>query len=269
MIFYVDIDFSKKTVIITNCEENDIKYEPLGSGYFAVTSKDCTFCADSILLADFADRKTASNLCDLCAGCGIVSLLWSADGSRRKTLAVEIQESAADLINKAVLYNKLSNITIVNDDLKNLDKEYNGKFDLVACNPPYKKEGTGAKSTNAASLTARHEVSCRLEDIIKTGARLLNNGGRFSLCHRPERICDIMSLMREYKLEPKRMRLVAMRASKEPWLVLIEGKKSAKPGLIVEPLLIAEDKNGNYTEEMSSIYNKFNFAADSRQQNGD
>lgn len=194
--------------------------------------------------------------------------MWGADGSRRETYAVEIQENAAELIKKAAAYNKLTNIKIVNDDLKNLSKEYNGRFDLVACNPPYKKDGTGAKSTDKAALAARHEVFCSLEDIVKTAARLLNNGGTFSLCHRPERLCDIMTLMRDCKLEPKRMRFVEKRVTSKPWLVLIEGKKCAKPGLIVEPTLIAEDANGNYTEEMTSIYNKFNFAADMRQQNG-
>lgn len=256
-------------MIPTICDENDIKYEPLGSGYFAATSKDCTFCADSILLADFADRKSASSLLDLCAGCGIVSLLWSADGSRRDTYAVEIQQNAAELIRKSATRNRLSNIKVINDDLKNLDNEYNGKFDLVACNPPYKKNGTGSKSANKAALAARHEIFCSLEDIIKTAARLLNNGGTFSLCHRPERLCDIMTLMREYNLEPKRLRFAQQRVTSMPWLVLIEGKKSAKPGLIAEPALIAEAETGNYTEEMYSIYNKFDFAADLRQQNGD
>lgn len=239
------------------------KLEPLGGGYYAITSKNHTFSADAILLADFAAPRGAKKLCDLCAGCGIVSLIWSADVSSRIGAglfidAVEIQSEAADMIKRAAEYNNLPCLRGVEADLRTLGASFNGNYDLVACNPPYKKAGTGAQSRDSAALAARHETLCSLEDVVSAGARLLKNGGRFCLCHRPERLCDLVSLMRTCGVEPKRLRHVQQRVSTRPWLVLIEGKKGGRPGLLVEPALIVEGADGGYSNEMSEIYNKLN-----------
>lgn len=236
--------------------ENE-KSEPLGNGIFALTSEHHKFGADAVLLADFAAPKGTSRLCDLCAGCGIVSLLWSRNGDYNID-AVEIQNEAAELARRAAEYNKLTNINVIETDLRKLDASYNGIYDLVACNPPYKKAGTGKISVGDAAAAARHETLCTLEDIVKAGARILKGGGRFCVCHRPERLVDLITLMRLYKLEPKRIKFVQQRFSSRPWLVLAEGKKSAKPGLITEPTLIVGDASGNYTEEMKKIYRYYN-----------
>jgi tRNA1Val (adenine37-N6)-methyltransferase len=234
------------------------KLEPLGGGYYAVTSKSHTFGADAILLADFAEPRSAKRLCDLCAGCGIVSLLWSADGVSRRIDAIEIQSEAVRLIKSAALKNSLAGITAIEADLRTLDASFSGAFDLVACNPPYKKSGTGAMSIDRADRAARHETLCTLEDVVSAGFRLLRGGGRLCLCHRPERLADLITLMCAYKVEPKRLRFVQQRADTKPWLVLVEGKKCSKPGILAEPAFIVEDKNGGYSREMSEIYNKFN-----------
>lgn len=244
---------------LTNDISEKIKREPLGSGYFVMTTNDFKFSLDSLLLADFCKLKNEKKICDLCSGCGIVSMLFSADGSRRETLAIEIQQEACELINKTVELNHLENIKIINQDLKLLDKSLNNQFDLVACNPPYKQNGTGKKSTSQPSLIARHEEFCTLDDVISVSSKLLKQKGRLILCHRPERLCDIITTMRQYKIEPKRLRFVQQRKDTKPWLILIEGKKDSKNGLLVEPTLIIEEDNNNYSAEMSIIYNKFNF----------
>lgn len=233
------------------------KLEPLGGGYFAVVSKEHTFGADALLLADFAAVRGARTLCDLCAGCGIVSLIWCAGGADGAIDAVEIQNSAVELIKAAAKYNKFTNIRAVEADLRTLDKSFYGRYDLVACNPPYKKSGSGAQSSGAAARAARHETLCTLEDVITVSSRLLKNGGRFCMCQRPERLTDILVLMRQNKVEPKRLRFVQQKTLSKPWLVLVEGKKGGKPGLIAESALIVENDSGGYSPEMSRIYNKF------------
>lgn len=73
------------------------------------------------------------------------------------------------------------------------------------------------------------------------------------ICQRPERIADIFSSMRKYRIEPKRMRLVQKNTNTAPWLVLIEGKKHQKPFLQVEAPLITRT-DGEFSEEMNKIY---------------
>ena len=84
----------------------------------------------------------------------------------------------------------------------------------------------------------------------------MQTSGRLCMCHRPERLAELMDLMREYKLEPKRLRLVCQRQGEEPWLVHIEGKKCAKTGLRISPTLYVEE-NGGFSPEMIKIYGAY------------
>ena len=139
--------------------------------------------------------------------------------------------------------------------------ELKGKIDfgchtLVTCNPPYKAPNGGLKNPDGVKAAARHEVDCTLRDIISVSAKLLQTSGRLCICHRPERLAELMDLMREYKLEPKRLRLVVQRQGEEPWLVLIEGKKCANTGLRISPTLYVEEKGG-FSPEMIRIYGAY------------
>ena len=76
------------------------------------------------------------------------------------------------------------------------------------------------------------------------------------MVHRPERLVDILSLMRENKIEPKILRFVFSKKDSEPKLILIKGIKNAKPFLKIENNLYIYNEKGNYTEEILKIYNK-------------
>lgn len=91
--------------------------------------------------------------------------------------------------------------------------------------------------------------------MVAAAARLLKFGGRFCLCQRPERLCDVLTLLRQQGLEPKRVRFVQQRPGSAPWLFLCEGKKGAKPFLQVEAPLLIEGEDG-FSEELLKIYGK-------------
>lgn len=117
-------------------------------------------------------------------------------------------------------------------------REGEGSFDLCACNPPYFT--AGFQSSNAARATARHETDCTLEDVCACGFRLLKDGGRLALCHRPERLAEVLAVLRAHRLEPKRLAFVKNKAESAPWLFLVEAQKNRKTGLKIEPdILIA------------------------------
>jgi tRNA1Val (adenine37-N6)-methyltransferase len=63
-----------------------------------------------------------------------------------------------------------------------------------------------------------------------------------------------MVLMHEYKVEPKRMRLVYPYADKEPNMVLIEGARGGKSRITVEKPLVIYEAPGKYTPEIYDIY---------------
>ncbi len=238
-----------------------MKAEPIGNGYSVLVDSVHTFGTDAILLADFAAPKKTDTAVDLCTGCGIIPMLWAKNQSVNKAYGVEIQPAAVELFSKTITDNKVEDsIFATHADLKELKGKLPfGEFDLVTCNPPYKAPGAGIKNTDPAVIIARHEVACTLEDVIASASKLLRFSGRLCLCHRPERIADIICLMRQYKIEPKRLRLVAKQAGKEAWLVLVEGRLGGKSGMRTEPTLYVEDGD-DFSKEMKKIYGTYKYS---------
>ena len=118
----------------------------------------------------------------------------------------------------------------------------------------YMTEHHGITNENEPKAIARHELLCSLEDVIREASKLLKPGGNFFMVHRPFRLADILVLLRQYHLEPKRMRLVYPFVDKEPNMVLIEANRGGRPRMTVEKPLIVYKKPGVYTEEIYDIY---------------
>lgn len=231
--------------------------EPLGNGIKIYVTDSYRFSTDTILLADFSRPDGAKKCVELGTGCGTIPLLWCRENRRLQIDAVEIQQNACELAKKSVELNGLGdNIRIINADLKNLKGILPfGCYDVVVCNPPYKIGGGGIRNPESAKHIARHETECTLDDICLAASKLLQFGGRFFICQRPERLADVTEAMRKFDIEPKTLRLVQQRKSKAPKLFLLEGRRGGKRGFLnVLPTLFIEDENGNFSEEMMNIY---------------
>lgn len=233
--------------------------EPLGKNIKIFVSDIHHFSTDTILLNYFANAKKNDKVIELGTGCGTIPLLMKKDNKTSEITAVDIQEDACSLLERSIELNNLSGITVIHSDLKDLKGKVSfGYYNLVVCNPPYKEDGTGIYNPDSGKKTARHEVQCSLEDIIKVSSSLLQFGGRLCMCQRPERLTDLMTLMREYNLEPKRIRFVQQRLNKASKLVLLEGRKGGKKGFMTtEPTLMIEDENGNFSKEMMDVYGDY------------
>lgn len=216
------------------------------------------FGMDAVLLSDFAKDSPSKRTVDLCTGTGIVAILLSAKTKTPYICGVEIQKSIADMAKRSTELNGISDrVEIVEADLKDATTIL-GKvsFDKVVVNPPYMKGGTGNVNDEDMKTISRHEIFCDIDDVIKAAAGLLVPKGKLFMVHRPQRLPDIMEAMRKYKIEPKRMRLVAPSVGKVPNLLLIEGMLGGGSELRFMPQLYVYDENGNYTEEINKIYNR-------------
>ena len=189
------------------------------------------FGSDALLLARFSEPKRAQKAADLCSGCGIVSLEWHDRGHRGPCAALELQPEASALLSEALAQQGIDHIKPFCTDLRTF-REGVGSFDLCACNPPYFT--AGFQSADPARATARHETDCTLEDVCQCAFRLLKDGGRLSLCHRPERLAEVLAVLRANRLEPKRLAFVKNRPDAAPWLFLVEAQKNRKTGLRIE-----------------------------------
>lgn len=226
--------------------KNGERVEELGDGIRVIQNPD-GFCygTDAVMLAGFTTAKPSDKLVDFCTGTGIVPLLLSMLTKCNNMTALEIQEEVADMARRSVLLNNLdSKIKVMHSDLRKSRELFAAEsIDVITCNPPYMKCNTGKQNINDSKTVSRHEVCCTLEDVMKNAAYLLKTGGRFYMVHRPERLADIMFLMKTYRLEPKRMQFVHSSVSAPPTLLLIEGQKGRNSGIkILEPITVTDVK---------------------------
>lgn len=214
------------------------------------------FGMDAVLLSGFAKAKEGDHVIDLGTGTGIIPILMEAKTKASNLVGLEIQPESADMAQRSVELNHLEKkIRIVTGDIREASSIFGAAtFDVVTSNPPYMTEHHGIMNEKSPKAIARHELLCTLEDVIRQAAKLLRPGGSFYMVHRPFRLVDIMVLMREYHLEPKRMKLVYPYIDKEPNMVLIEGLRGGRPRMTVEKPLIVYKEPGVYTDEIYEIY---------------
>lgn len=209
------------------------------------------FGTDAVILSAFIELKKGETLVDLCTGSGIIPVLLSGR-VRANMLGVEIQSEAALLAKRNAEINGLSNIQIVEGDLKEI-KKYIRHADAVSVNPPYDKPQAGNMSDKRSLRVARHEVACTLEDVVKSAAGILQDGGRFYMIHRSVRLAEILVKMKKYLLQPKVLRPVAKRAGEEPGYILVKGVKRGGEGLRLLPPLNMHFGE-EYSPELKKIY---------------
>ncbi|MDR2504508.1 MAG: methyltransferase [Oscillospiraceae bacterium] len=204
-------------------------------------TKGVRFGSDTILLTDFAAQKAVKRALDLGCGCGVISLLLADKYKNASFDAVEIQEEYADMAKRSVLLNRLdSRINIIHADA-NLAKEHlRGKqYDLITCNPPYFADGGVLPAETEAARIARSSDSLTPTAIAKIAAGFLQTAGRLCVVLPAFRFLEMCDAVREYAIEPKRVRFVQDRIDRPPYLFLLEAIRGAKAGLHYEPAHIA------------------------------
>lgn len=240
-----------------NLRENE-RIDDLQRNGYKIIQNPSKFCfgMDAVLLSGFAQVKKDERALDLGTGTGIIPLLLSAKTEGIHFTGLEIQEESADMARRSVALNGLEEkIEIVTGDIKDASARFGASsFDVITTNPPYMIGDHGLKNDNEAKTIARHEILCDLEDVLRESSRILKTHGRFYMIHRPFRLAEILGKMSEYRLEPKRMRLVYPYIDKEPNMVLIEGLKDGRARMTVEKPLIVYREPGVYMPEIYDIY---------------
>lgn len=217
------------------------------------------FGIDSVLISNFCTKnKSASNAVDIGSGSGIISILIASKTRIKHIYGIEIQNEVAEMSKRSIELNHLEDkIEILNIDLKDATKYINpNSIDCVVTNPPYMKNGTGAKNENKQKIIARHEVETTLSEILNISYKLLKDKGEFFMIHRVDRLVDILSEMRDQRLEPKEIQFVHPYVNKSPNLVMLRAVKNGGRELKVLDPLVVYNNNGEYTDEILKIYGK-------------
>lgn len=214
------------------------------------------FGMDAVLLSSFAIVREGENVLDMGTGTGIIPILLEAKTEGKHFTGLEIQSESAKMAGRSVALNNLcEKIDIVEGDIKEATSIF-GKniFNVVTVNPPYMNDLHGIKNPDMPKAIARHEVLCTLDDVVREASGVLKQNGRLYMVHRPHRLVEIIQAMKNYKLEPKRIRFVHPYEDKEANMVLIEALKGGKSMVKIEkPLIVYKDVNV-YTEELLEMY---------------
>lgn len=238
-------------------KENE-KIEDLQCNNLKIIQNKKWFCfgMDAVLLTNYCDIKNNSSIVDLGTGTGIIPILLSGKRNIKKAVGIEIQEEVAEMATRSVELNNLQEkIEILNIDLKDATRHLEkNSFEAVISNPPYKLINSGLVNPTDQKAISRHEITCTLEDVISTASLLLKQYGRFYMVHRPDRLVDIICLLRQYKLEPKQIRFVHPKSGQKPNMVLIRASKNGNPELKFDPPLYIYNEEGIYTEDVYKIY---------------
>ena len=200
------------------------------------------FTSDSVLLSKFAKPKKRDVVADFCAGSGIVGFHFYALHREKfpqmPVTLFEMQEDLLNLARKTAKYNGFDNFSFVQGKLQELPKEYDEKFSLVLCNPPYERGGFDNDEYHKA--VCRKELTIRLEEIAKAASRALKFGGRLCMLHRADRLAEVCYTLHDAKLEVKKIQFVGGRYGSKPYSVIVEGVKGGKPNTEILQTIVNE-----------------------------
>lgn len=248
----------EKIVLKENERIDDLQYKGL-----KIIQDNTGFCfgIDSVILSDFAKNiKEDSKVVDLGTGTGIISLLLCKKTKLKEIIGIEIQKDVAEMAERSIKLNQLEDkFKILNVNIKEIFEKkmlQKNQYDVVVMNPPYKEVGTGKINDDEKKLISRHEIKATLSDFIEIASGLLKDKGELYLVHKPERTVDIMQKMRENKIEPKEMKVVYPYKDAEASIILVKGVKGGKKFFKIDEPLYIYEKNGEYTEQIKSIYNQ-------------
>lgn len=201
----------------------DLQY----NGLAIIQSEDeYRFTTDAVLLANFC-REMKGKLCvEFCAGSGVISILVAVKKRPSKVIAIELQPNLADMARRSVAYNGLDGvIKVVRDNVLNAPNLITKPSDVVVCNPPYRKVGSGERQFAENIALCRHEIAITLRQVVETASKTLNNRGTFYLVHQAERIAEIIAECSKVNLAVKEIVPVCPYEGKEPNLALIRAVK--------------------------------------------
>ena len=239
---------------------DDERVDDLQCKGYQLIQKPKGFCfgIDAVLLSGFTKVKRGQKVLDLCSGSGVIPILLAAKTEGASFTGLELQEAYADMASRSVALNHLEEkVNIVCGDVLDVKKLFSpASFPVVTVNPPYMTEHHGLTNLFEPKTIARHEVALSLEDVIAAASYVMPVNGSFFMIHKPFRLAEIFRLMKQYHIEPKRMRLVHSFIDKEPTMVMVEGLKGAKERITIESPLIVYKEQGVYSDEVLEIYGK-------------
>jgi len=220
------------------------------------------FSVDAVLVAHFCRITGAAHVLDLGCGSGIIGLLLAYLHPGITLKGLEVQEDLVSLARVNVVRNQLENrFGIIQADVCRIRGTLAAEsFDLVVCNPPYRKCGSGRINRGDQAAIARHELKADLVDMLDGAAYSVKNRGVVVLVYPAVRFAYLAAVLAGRKLAMKRFQPVySYPEDSQARLVLVEAvKNGGEECRILPPFYIYKEKNGAYSQDMERMYDPAN-----------
>jgi tRNA1(Val) A37 N6-methylase TrmN6 len=212
---------------------------------------------DTVLLAAFPKISITreEKFAEFGSASGAISLLLAKRFSNLSVTGFEIQKEAVELANLNAKENGLSSqVNFFEFDIRNYRSMPSQSYGGIVVNPPYKSIESGRISLRHAEALARQETTCKLEEVVLAAKWLLRSKGHFYCVFTANRMAELLGLLVNNKLEPKRIRYVHPKPQRTASIFLLEAVKNGGIGVTIEPPLYIHDENGEYTKELQKAY---------------
>ncbi len=217
-------------------KENEVLEEFFEDKKIIQNVKLYRFTSDSILLSRFARAKCGDKVADFCSGSGVVGFHFLCLNKCVESLTLfEMQDNLADMSRRTAELNGFA-CEVVTTRLQEIGREYDDKFSLILCNPPYEKSGFENEVYERA--VCRKEITLTLKEIVEAAFRKLKFGGRLAIINRADRAAELIFLLKNRGLEPKRIQFVSGTPEGKPYLIMAEAVKGGKEGVEVLPTIV-------------------------------
>ncbi len=223
-------------------KENEVLEELYGERKIIQNRGLYRFTSDSILLSRFAKGKLRDDVADFCAGSGVVGYHFACLNPHISSLTLfEMQPALSDMAARTAEYNGFAFARAVCTRIQDIGAEYNGRFSLILCNPPY--ERSGFENETYEKAVCRKEITVTLGEIVAAAAKKLKFGGRFAVINRADRTAELIYLLKRAKLEPKKLQFISGTPQGKPYLVMVEAVYGGKEGIDILPAAVNNGVN--------------------------
>ncbi len=214
------------------------------------------FSVDALLLAHFAVLREGEELVDLGTGSGIVALVLAKRFICRRVLGIDIQDGLVDMARRNVALNGLDGCVEIRKGDVRQPESWCGpqSFSVAVFNPPYRRLRSGRMNPDTEKAVARHEIAATAGDFIAAAVYALRPEGRAYAIYPAARAVQLLCRMRDFRIEPKRIRMVHSDPDSPGAFVLVEGVKGGREDLKVLPPLYIHCKEGGYSPDMEGIF---------------
>ncbi len=217
-------------------KENEVFEEFFGDKKIIQNTSLYRFTSDSILLSRFAKAKRGDDVADFCSGSGVVGFHFLCLNPAIRSLTLfEMQEELADMSRRTAEMNGFC-CSVVCCKVQDIPKDYNDKFSLILCNPPYERSGFCKEDFKKA--VCRKEITVTLKEIVQAAFSKLKFGGRLAILNRADRTAELLYTLKSFNLEPKRLQFVSGSQGAAPYLVMAEAVKGGKEGIEILPAAV-------------------------------